>query len=189
MKEICVIKLGDSVSGDGEEAPVDRNLASDNAEMDETDFPVNFFQNEAEIRAYMSENCMRVDHTGAHSRYALKELKDNQSKKHARQGLFDLALEAKFLSSLNHPSIIKLRGLAGEPLCPNFGLVLDRLYSTLEDQMDDWISMKKKGMSSGLCGCLGLGSIDESTKKGMRMSVVTIAYDITCALRYIHEFE
>jgi hypothetical protein len=80
-----------------------------------------------------------------------------------------------------------MRGLAGKPLTPNFGILLDRLYMTLEDQMDAWTATKKKNMSRGLCGCLGLGSMDKDTKMGMIVSVVTVAYDLSCAMRYIHE--
>jgi len=53
--------------------------------------------------------------------------------------------------------------------------------------MDAWTATKKKTMSRGLCGCLGLGSMDKDTKMGMIVSVVTVAYDLSCAMRYIHE--
>lgn len=189
VKEIRAIKLNnnyDARDGDGHVTPAD--LTSEHkGETDEADFPVNLFQSKTELRNYMSDNCLRVDDKGPHSRYALKQLKPNNSQKHVEQGLIDLSIEAKFLACLTHPNIIKMRGFTGEPLSPNFGLVLDRLYMTLEDKMDAWTAMKKKSMSSGLCGCLGLGSMDEETRMCMLTSVVTVAYDMSCAMRYIHD--
>ena len=190
MKEISAINLNKSDTGDDEEAtPADLTSVHED-DTDEADFPVNaLFKNKAEIRTYMSANCMRANHTGSgySSRYALKQLKPTDQQKYVEQGLIDLSIEAKFLSNLNHPSIIRLRGLSGTPLSPNFGLVLDRLYMTLEDQMDVWTATKKKSMSNGLCGCLGLGKMDEETRMSMLISVVTAAYDLSCAMRYIHD--
>jgi len=186
VKEIRAIKLNNNDAGDGEVTSAD--LPSEHkGDTDEADFPVNLFQSKAEIRTYMSDNCLREDGTGSHSRYALKQLKPNNSQKHVEQGLIDLSIEAKFLANLNHPSIIRLRGLSGTPLTTNFGLVLDRLYMTLEDQMDAWTATKKESMSNGLCGCLGMGKMDEETRMGMLVSVVTAAYDLSCAMRYIHD--
>lgn len=185
VKEISAINLHNHDTGDGKVDLAD--LASDHdGAMDEADFPVNLFENKAEIRTFMSDNCLREDGTGSHSRYALKQLKPTNSQKHIEQGLIDLSLEAKFLANLNHPSIIRLRGLSGTPLSPSFGLVLDRLYMTLEDQMDEWTATKKKSMSSGLCGCLGMGTMDELTRMVMHISILTAAYDLSCAMRYIH---
>jgi serine/threonine protein kinase len=129
---------------------------------------------------------MRANVDGPSPRYALKQLKPTDEQKYIEQGLIDLSIEAMFLANLNHPSIIRLRGLTGTPLSPNFGLVLDRLYMTLEDQMNMWTAAKKRSMKSGLCGCLGLGKMDKDTEKMMLVSVVTAAYDLSCAMRYLH---
>lgn len=190
VKEINAINLNKIDTGnDGEVTPA--NLTSVHEDdTDEGDFPSNFlFKSKAEIRTYMSANCMRANHfTGSYSsRYALKQLKPTDQQNYVEQGLIDLAIEAMFLANLNHPSIIRLRGLSGTPLSPNFGLVLDRLYMTLEDQMDLWTATKKKSMNNGLCGCLGLGKMDEETRMRMLVSVVTVAYDLSCAMRYMHD--
>lgn len=104
MKEICAIKLNNTDAGDGDVPPAD--LKSEHkGETDEADFPIDFFQSEAELRNYMSDNCLRVDHTGSHSRYALKQLKPTSSQKHVEQGLIDLSIEAKFLACLSHPNV------------------------------------------------------------------------------------
>ncbi len=155
-------------------------------ETDEADFPVNMFQNKDEIRKYMSEYCIRQDEIeGDQARYALKQLKPTDSKKQIEQGLIDISIEAKFLSCLNHPNIIKMRGVSGVPLTPNFGIVLDRLYMTLEDKMDMWTADKKLAASGGVCGCL-FGKIDPYERARLLCQAVTVAYDLSCALRYIH---
>lgn len=155
-------------------------------ETDEGDFPVNFFKSRSEVREYMSKNCMREDEVeGDNARYALKMLKPTNSQKQLEQGLIDISVEAKFLACLNHPNVIKMRGIAGVPLTANFGIVLDRLYKTLEDQMDEWTEEKKVATSSGLCGCLG-GSLDPGEKSRLRFAAVTAAYDLSSAMRYLH---
>lgn len=153
---------------------------------DEAEFPVNLFNNKSEIRHYMAENYMREGESEKNqARYALKHLKPTNAKKQLEQGLIDISMEAQFLSYLAHPNIIKMRGVAGEPLTPNYGLVLDRLYETLENRMDDWSDEIKMATSGGLCGCL-FGSVDDATKKKLVFSAITVAYDLACALRYIH---
>ena len=55
-----------------------------------------------------------------------------------------MALEAEFLSSLNHPHILKLRGLAyngtfGFETGPTgYFLIIDRLFDTLVDRIQRW---------------------------------------------------
>ena len=97
-----------------------------------------------------------------------------------------MAHKLSLISSLcSHPNIIKMRGLAGEPLSSNFGIVLDRLYGTLEDKMDKWTE-EKKGTKSGMCGCL-FGSVDANARSMLMVQAITVAYDLSCALRYIHD--
>lgn len=156
------------------------------ADTDEADFPVNLFQNKSEIREFMSKNCIREDDTETgHARYALKQLKLTNSPKQLEQGLIDISIEAQFLACINHPNIIKMRGVAGEQLTPNFGLVLDRLYMTLEDRMDVWTEERKGATRGGFCGCLG-GSGDSFVIRELVFAAITVAYDLSCALRHLH---
>lgn len=59
-------------------------------------------------------------------------------------GFSDLALETEFLASLNHPHIMKLRGLAfsgtsGFETGPTgYFLIIDRLFETLVDRIQRW---------------------------------------------------
>jgi hypothetical protein len=155
--------------------------------MDEADFPIDdIFTNKNQIRSYMHQYCLRPgeEDMEMHARYALKQLKVTDSEKHIRQGLIDISIEAQFLACLNHPNIIKMRGLAGKPFSPDFGIVLDRLYMTLDDKMLFWREEKKASLSKHMCGCLGLG-FDKATKQGLLFQAVTVAYDLSSAMRYI----
>ena len=157
--------------------------------VDEADFPT-IFQDKNAIREYMSENCMRdTDNDNNNNgdkaaRYALKQLKATDTQKQLEQGLIDISLEAKFLACLNHSNIIKMRGVAGKSLSPNFGIVLDRLYMTLENKMDKWTEEYNMAKSGGFCGCFQ--SVDARENTRLILAAVTVAYDLSCALRYIH---
>ncbi|KAL7550122.1 hypothetical protein ACHAWF_013356 [Thalassiosira exigua] len=157
----------------------------DDALEDESGFPVQLFRNETEMREYMSKNYTRKDDDGEHARYALKRVKATNSQKHMEIGLIDTSIEARFLASISHPNIIKMRGIAGEPLTPSFGIVMDRLYMTLEDQMDHWTEEKKNSAQGGFCGCFQ--SVDAITTSVLLCSAITVACDLSCALRYLHD--
>lgn len=91
---------------------------NDDVETDEADFPIDgIFTNKSQIRNYMHKYCLRPgeEDMELHARYALKQLKPTDSEKHIRQGLIDISIEAQFLACLNHPNIIKMRGLVGRP--------------------------------------------------------------------------
>jgi hypothetical protein len=161
----------------------------DSHEVDEAGFPMNgIFTTKEQIRKYMSTYCQRPgddeENMVLQARYALKQLKVTDNEKQIRQGLIDLSIEAQFLACLNHPNIIKMRGLAGKPFSPDFGIILDRLYMTLEDKMDFWKEEKKNALGKSLCGCLGMG-LDKVTRDGLKFQAVTVAYDLSCAMRYI----
>jgi hypothetical protein len=69
---------------------------------------------------------------------AMKHIrKDLYPKKKARAAK-DLAREAKFLASLRHPNIIALWGLVSQPGRVDFGILLDRLPRTLQEQTTIW---------------------------------------------------
>ena len=155
-------------------------------DTDEADFGLDgIFTNKAQIRHYMHEFCLRPAETDMSmvARYALKQLKATDDEKHIRQGLIDISIEAQFLACLNHPNIIKMRGLAGRPYSPDFGIILDRLYLTLDDKMLFWREEEKAAMSKRFCGCLG--SPDKKTWNVLMFQIVTAAYDLSSAMKYI----
>ena len=100
VKEITAITL----KRKAEEEDSDNVAVVAASYVDEADFPVNLFQNKAEIREYMSQNCMRPngneESAGQAARYALKQLKPTDKPKQLYQGLVDISIEAKFLACL-----------------------------------------------------------------------------------------
>ena len=99
VKEITAITL----KRKAEEEDSDNVAVVAASDVDEADFPVNLFQNKAEIREYMSQNCMRPngnEESGQAARYALKQLKPTDKPKQLYQGLVDISIEAKFLACL-----------------------------------------------------------------------------------------
>lgn len=105
---------------------------------------------------------------------------------HAIAFCFRLSLrlqEAKFLASLEHPNIIKLRGMAAAGTSGFAGmqergyfLLLDRLQCTLEDKIDLWRDYDKSL------------SVDRVGKKRRYFLAerLHVAFDVCAALDYLH---
>uniref|UniRef100_A0A7S2RHH1 Protein kinase domain-containing protein n=1 Tax=Eucampia antarctica TaxID=49252 RepID=A0A7S2RHH1_9STRA len=132
-----------------------------------------------DVKKYMSETCMRRND----SRYAIKCLKENLTEKERRYGVLDLAIEAKFLASIIHPNIIKMRGTAsGESIRKDFFLVLDKLYHTLDRHIVIWSEIFLT--NSSFCGCFGG---DKTALNKLMLDRMTVAYDLSSAFLYLHQ--
>lgn len=132
----------------------------------------------ADARSHMGNNYRR----DGDARYAVKRLHSDLDQEGSVKGIIDLALEAKFLTVLDHPHIIKCRGYATvDPLSENFFVILDRLYNTLESQVKIW-GMKIKTSS-------GVGKIFDmkgNKKKELLIERANVAYDIASAINHLH---
>jgi len=149
-----------------------RRLASDDSSSEDDFYDI------SEARELMAKNFKR----NGDARYAVKYLHEDLDKLEDARGKIDLAIEAKYLSVVSHPNIIKMRGWAAcDPLDDNFFLILDRLYDTLEVRMEKWQVIKKKAK-----GLFGLGSNKEALNDLM-MDRLLVAYDLSAAFRYLHE--
>lgn len=134
------------------------------------------FSDIKEMKQYMVETCMRE----GDSRYAIKVLRKDLTKKDHQYGVMDLAVEAKFLASIVHPNIIKMRGTApGDPLHKDFFLVLDKLYDTLDQRIKTWSDISKVGQV--FCGCCG------GDKRELLLDRMTVAYDLSSAFLHLHQ--
>ena len=119
-----------------------------------------------------------------------------------RVGATDLAIEAAFLASLDHPNIICLRGLSSRGprgfasgIPSGYFLVMDRLDGTLDDRIQSW---KEQAIEEGLnvAGTDTISSrIKNKTSRGKRcfeksraalIDRLRIAPDIASALSYLH---
>jgi len=74
------------------------------------------------------------------ARFVIKIISPNIVENDCRkflQAAMDMATETYFLSALNHPHILTMRGVGqGDMFSPSYFLVLDRLYDTLSDRIE-----------------------------------------------------
>jgi len=118
-------------------------------------------------------------------RYALKVLKPDATKDPQTfvNGIIDLAIEAKFLSVIRHPNIIKMRAISiASPYSRDFFVVLDRLYDILGRRIVTWRKQDIKGFKK---------MFDRKGKKKIAfwLERITVAYDLATALRHLHSLQ
>ena len=123
-------------------------------------------------------------------RYAVKFLSPETVRDEDRfcTGAADLVVEAKFLASLSHPHIVRLRGMAAAGTSGfasreemGYFLILDRLSCTLDHRLEEW---KQRRIQQ------------EQTRSSTNKSMVTrsflaerlhVAFDVASALQYLHD--
>ena len=93
----------------------------------------------------------------------------------------DLAVEAKFLASIDHTNIIKLRATVSKPGHESFMIVLDRLYSVLDKTIVTWRDQQKA--ARGMLGLRVVRKVDYYRGKTERLVAL---YDIARALKHLH---
>lgn len=97
-------------------------------------------------------------------------------------GVVDLAVEARLLSVVRHPNIIKLRAMcADHPYTGQFFLVMDKLYDILNTRLIKWKKQKPGGIKKMLFFGGKQAEIDFFVER------LTVAYDLACALKYLHD--
>ena len=138
-------------------------------------------QLQSQSREFVSSRCRNQ---WGESRYALKRLRQDIQQDHSRAwtGMVDLVVETRILLHMNHPHIIKLRAVAqGDPLRPDYFLVLDRLVETLKTRLDKWkVKRKKKPL---LLRPFARKSKEERELWEERLMY---AHDLTSALEHMH---
>jgi hypothetical protein len=133
-------------------------------------------------RSVMSRRCER----NGDYRYALKRLHDDLGHVEQARGMVDMAVEAKFLSVVWHPNIIKMRGMAtGDLVNKDFFIILDRLHETLDKRINEWYKTDKENTKFSLSPC-GRKRKQEAVKELM-IERLTVAYDLAAAFMYLHE--
>lgn len=138
-----------------------------------------------ESRSFMAKHCRRQG--SGEARYAIKRLRSDivQDKDLFYAGLGDLVIETRFLYHLEHPNIIKLRGIAAvDPFSKDYFIVMDRLYDTLEERLQQWAQRERKANS--FFSRLACGKA-EKLRRELLKEQLTAALDLSCALEYLHE--
>jgi len=118
------------------------------------------------------------------SPFVVKRIKDSFKGKMHTRAFIDLSCEVKFLSSLSHRNIIKLRGVSSmydDPNCSDQNnrlfILLDRIYITLNDQFQFWKKRMKK---------LRFHSANSIENCKLKIERVEAATDLSSALKYLH---
>ena len=128
------------------------------------------------------------------SRYAVKFLRREvmHEPRRYRIGAADLVVEAKFLSCLEHPNIVKMRGITADGVRAfatgmegAYFVLMDRLYDTLECRIHDVWKKEAKKYKGFIKGPLNDRKGDK--RKDLLIRRLTVAFDIAGALRYLHD--
>jgi len=138
-----------------------------------------FIHNLVQDRAFMAGHCIRQ---GKDCRYAVKKVQESSRKDPQVfvNAVVDLAVEARFLSVIRHPNIIKMRAMEeSHSFHSDYFVVLDRLFDIMPQRLVKWKKQKATGFSK---------LFDRKGKKAQAFWVerLTVAYDIACALSYLH---
>lgn len=93
----------------------------------------------------------------------------------------DLAIEARYLSVVSHPNIIRVRGFGRcDPFSGGYFIVMDRLVNTLTEEIDEWNRRVKR-----LTGLSGLCCNNESLDMLWEEQLMA-AYGLASALNHMH---
>jgi hypothetical protein len=151
----------------------DTPLSNGNKSDDE-----HYIHNIVQDRAFMAQHCIRQ---GKDCRYAVKRVQESSRNdpQDFINAVVDLAVESRFLAVVRHPNIIKMRAMDfHSPFQPNFFIVLDKLYDIMPVRMKKW----KKQEGGGLIKMMK----SKKAKQAFWVERLTVAYDIACALSYLH---
>lgn len=139
-------------------------------------------QGTVQNRKFMQKHCLRH---GKDPRYALKTMQqENFSDPSAfLNSVVDLVIEFKFLSSVRHPNIIKMRAAsAGDLFHPQAFLVLDKIYCTLTEKIKKWNDKDHSVFHK-------LFDYHKRREKHFLAKRLLVAYDIASALAYLHDIK
>jgi serine/threonine protein kinase len=149
---------------------------STNSTVDEESYML--LNDEQDPRTFMSERCFR----GGKPRYAVKQVRNDLDPNTKFVAAVDLAVEAKFLASIEHSNIVRLRATVDVPGSQSFMIVLDRLYITLEENIVEWRRRERECR-----GPFGLMILRKEKSMSLMVERLVALFDIARALKYLHE--
>jgi hypothetical protein len=163
----------------------DGGSSHQNKTSDEENFlhEEHFIHNIVQDRGFMASHYFRK---GKDYRYAVKKMQDSSKDDPQTfiNSIVDLAVEAKFLSVVRHPNIIKMRAMdVGDRFHPEFFIVLDKLYDIMPFRLQKWKKKKKGGLSKMMFDRKGW------KEQAFWVERLTACHDIACALNYLHRLQ
>lgn len=139
-------------------------------------------------RKRMATKCIRQ----GDARYAVKYLRPHAIEEEERAlGRIDLAIEIKYLHALDHPNIVKMRGVfeTVDEFHPEHFFLMDRLYGTLDEKIEEWLEVKRRNSTKGLVRLISKlkhSRQDNEALKDLMAERLVVAYDIASAFAYMH---
>lgn len=138
------------------------------------------------LKGYMSKHCFRA----GLPRYAVKRLRPDLEPSNQLEAAIDMAGEAKFMASINHPNICKMRGTIGQPGSWDFMIVMDRLKMTLREKMGQWKDELHHSHKGGMFAFLKRSHQHKAAMEDDVFADKLLAvYDIARAMRYLHNHQ
>jgi len=137
-----------------------------------------YIHNVVQDRAFMARHFTRK---GKDYRYAIKRVQDKSKNdpQHYVNAVVDLATEARFLAVIRHANIIKMRAMEdASAYTSGFFVVLDKLYDIMPARLKKW--KKEEG------GSLKKMFKSKNSKVNFWVERLSVAYDLSCALSYLH---
>jgi serine/threonine protein kinase len=123
----------------------------------------------------------RATRKGKGCAYVIKTVSPDVDKITYMKGNVDIAMEAKYLSSLYHRNIIELAAVsASAPCTKKYFLVLERMETTLTSRLKSW--MDRDRMNQSMMACFGGPKRNEQ----LYVERIEASYDIASALYYLH---
>jgi serine/threonine protein kinase len=151
-----------------------RKNSSNTPVNEESVLPLN---DEQDTRTFMSKQCFR----GGKPRYAVKQVRDDLDSETYFIAAVDLAAEAKFLASIEHSNIVRLRATVDAPGSQNFMIVLDRLWMMAE-KIVEWRKRERKCR-----GPFRMMIFRKEMHMFLMVERLVALFDIARALKYLHE--
>ena len=141
---------------------------------------------EAAHRKSFARECNDSQRNGGRRKFVLKTLRPDLSEEEHGKGVVDLAIEADFLSVLQHPNIIAMRATANsDPHESRFFVILDRLTMTLDKKFNYW--RKIVGESTGYwVPIFGYCCAKTPALHTVWKERIAAALDIAKAIKYLH---
>jgi Protein kinase domain len=116
-----------------------------------------------------------------HGCYVVKSVSDRLERMNLMKAHTDLAVEAKFLSSLNHDNIINIVGVSSSGPCTNdYFLIIDRMDNTLAGKIKEWEDRQR------LSNSLPAFMVSASRQENLYRERLEASYDIASALHFLH---
>ncbi|KAL3944479.1 MAG: hypothetical protein SGBAC_001456 [Bacillariaceae sp.] len=136
-----------------------------------------------ELRSQVADTLStRATRTSIHYNYAVKQIRRDLYPDKREEAAKSLSKEQKFLQTIQHPNICRLRGIVGQPGGSNYMLILDKLNHSLLQQVVDW---KEELPSSAFAFPWKSPKVQETEARVLCERLFAL-YDIAQAVSFLH---